>query len=101
MIHVLWFTAMIISASLNASREAIATSIWLALLTVPPVIFYAAAVHKTCRAIDPKSKTIGIVPMIIMTVALTPFESGLIVPAKNLWVSGRLLRRLQANGLGP
>jgi len=100
-VHVLWFTAMIVTAILHASRTTVATSIWLALITVPPVIVYAAIVHKTCRAIDPRARTIGLVPMILMTVFLTPFESGLIVPAKNLWVSGKLLKRLQGNGLGP
>jgi len=31
--------------------------------------------------------------MLVMTVLLTPFESGLIVPAKNLWEARNLLRR--------
>ena len=94
-VHVSWFTAMVLAAIFQTTKATIATSIWLALITVPPVIFYAAAVHRTCRAIDPSSTTIGLVPMILMTIFLTPFESGLIVPAKNLWVSGKLLKRLQ------
>jgi len=96
-IHVIWFSAMILTAALQTNKATIATSIWLALITVPPVIVYAAAVHKTCRAIDPRSRTIGLIPMILMTIFLTPFESGLIVPAKNLWVSGRLLKQLKSS----
>ncbi|WP_462379759.1 hypothetical protein [Pseudomonas sp. Marseille-QA0892] len=95
-VHVVWFSAMIISAALQATRMALVVSIVLALVTVVPVIAYAHLVHRTCRAIDPGAKTIGLVPMIIMTVMFTPFESGLVVPAKNLVVSGRLLKRLNA-----
>ncbi|QOY62694.1 hypothetical protein INQ40_12640 [Lysobacter sp. H21R4] len=94
-VHVLWFGAMVLTAVFHASRTVATTSIWLALITVPPVIVYAARVHRTCRAIDPVARTIGLVPMILMTVFLTPFESGLIVPAKNLQVSGKLLARMQ------
>ena len=94
-IHVVWFAAMIITAIAHSSRTIVAGSIFLALVTVPPVIAYAAAVHRTCRAIDPSAKTIGLVPMIIMTVLFTPFESGLVVPAKNLLVSRKLLRQHQ------
>ena len=100
-VHVIWFMAMLLTAILNASKTVVATSIMLALVTVPPVIAYATAVHKTCRAIDPGSKTIGLVPMLIMTVLFTPFESGIIVPAKNLLVSGKLLKRLEAGELEP
>ncbi|WP_182825448.1 hypothetical protein [Luteimonas sp. MC1782] len=87
---------MIVTALVHSSRAVVASSIFLALITVPPVIAYATAVHRTCRAIDPSAKTIGLVPMIIMTVLFTPFESGLVVPAKNLLVSGKLVRERQA-----
>ena len=100
-IHVVWFAAMIITAIAHSSRTIVAGSIFLALVTVPPVIAYAAAVHRTCRAIDPSAKTIGLVPMIIMTVLFTPFESGLVVPAKNLLVSRKLLRQHQPALVGP
>lgn len=101
MVHVVWFAAMIITAIVHSSKTIVATSIFLALITVPPVIAYATAVHRTCRAIDPSAKTIGLVPMIIMTVLFTPFESGLVVPAKNLLVSRRLLRQHQSASAGP
>ncbi|MGY1531538.1 hypothetical protein [Luteimonas sp. A649] len=100
-VHVVWFAAMIITAIAHSSKTVIAASILLALVTVPPVIAYAAAVHRTCRAIDPTAKTIGLIPMIIMTVLFTPFESGLVVPAKNLLVSGRLVRQHQSASAGP
>jgi len=100
-IHVVWFTAMIVTALAHASSTTIAAAILLALVTVPPVIVYATAVHRTCRAIDPHAKTIGLVPMLIMTVLFTPFESGLVVPAKNLVVSGRLLRQARLAAQGP
>ena len=94
-VHVIWFAAMITTAIAHSSRTIVAASIFLALITVPPVIAYATAVHRTCRTIDPSAKTIGLVPMIIMTVLFTPFESGLVVPAKNLLVSRKLLRQHQ------
>lgn len=94
-VHVLWFLAMVLTAIFHASRAVATTSIWLALITAPPVIVYAARVHRTCRAIDPMARSIGLVPMILMTVFLTPFESGLIVPAKNLLVSAELLARMR------
>ena len=90
-VHVIWLSAMVATAVIHASPRTIAIATMLALITVPPVIAYAAAVHPACRAIDPGARTIGLVPMIIMTVIFTPFESGLIVPAKNLFVSAKLL----------
>ncbi|MCE7033456.1 hypothetical protein LY625_12680 [Lysobacter sp. GX 14042] len=92
-IHVAWFSAMVITALNGSSRTTVAVAVLLALITVPPVIAYATAVHRTCRILDPRARTIGLVPMLVMTVLFTPFESGLIVPAKNLLVSGRLLRQ--------
>jgi len=100
-VHVAWFTAMIVTAPTQASTKTIAAAILLALITVPPVIAYATAVHRTCRAIDPRAKTIGLVPMLIMTVLFTPFESGLVVPAKNLLVSGRLLKQARLDAQAP
>ena len=101
LVHVAWFAVMIATAIAHSSKTVVASSIFLALITVPPVIAYAAAVHRTCRAIDPSAKTIGLVPMIIMTVVFTPFESGLVVPAKNLLVSGRVVRECQAAAMRP
>ena len=63
-VHLAWFAAMIITAVAHSSRTVVASSIFLALITVPPVIVYAAAVHRTCREIDPSAKTIGLVPIV-------------------------------------
>lgn len=42
--------------------------------------------------LDPRARTIGLVPMLVMRIVFTPFESGLIVPAKNHLEARRLLR---------
>lgn len=91
-VHVAWFAAMILTASFDRTRVVVAACVWLALVTVPPVIYCSWRVHQTARRIDPRVGTIGLGPMILMTLLLTPFESGLIVPAKNLFASARLLR---------
>ena len=90
--HVAWFSSTCAFAITDGSTIAFTTSFWLALLTVPPVLLYTVSVHKACRAIDPNSNTVGWKPVIIATLLLTPFESGLILPARNLWVSRRMLR---------
>ena len=65
----------------------------LTLITVPPVLIYTVSVHKACRAIDPSARSVGLVPVILFTIFLTPLESGLILPFKNLWVSRCILNR--------
>jgi hypothetical protein len=91
--HVAWFSSTCAFAITDGSTIAFTTSFWLALLTVPPVLLYTVSVHKTCRAIDSNSKTVGWKPIIIATLLLTPFESGLILPARNLWISRCMLRK--------
>jgi hypothetical protein len=90
--HVGWFTSTCAFAATDGSQAVIATSLWLALITVPPVLFYTASVHKACRAIDSAARSVGWTPVILATVFLTPFESGLVLPARNLWVSRCILR---------
>ena len=90
--HVCWFSSTCAVAATDGSHIAFITAFWLALLTVPPVLLYTVSVHKACRAIDPNSKTVGWKPVIIATVLLTPFESGLILPARNLWLSSKILK---------
>ena len=80
-------------AATDAPQVGLTTSLWLTLITVPPVLLYTVSVHKACRAIDPAAKTVGWATIILFTVFLTPFESGLILPAKNLLVSRRILRK--------
>ena len=91
--HVAWFSSTCAFAITDGSTIAFTTSFWLALLTVPPVLLYTVSVHKACRAIDSNSKTVGWKPIIIATLLLTPFESGLILPARNLWISRCMLRK--------
>ncbi len=92
-LHVGWFTSTCASAATDATHIAVVTSLWLALITVPPVLIFTVDVHKACRKIDSRSRTYGLMPVILATIFLTPFESGLILPAKNLWVSRCILRR--------
>jgi hypothetical protein len=90
--HVSWFVAMILTAGYDQSRAVVATCIWLTLLTVPPVVFFAWRVHRTARRIDPRARTIGLGTMILMTVFLTPLESGIVAPVQNLVASAKLIR---------
>jgi hypothetical protein len=91
-IHVGWFTSTCAFAATDTAQVAITTSLWLTLITVLPVLIYTAAVHKASRAIDPAARTVGWVPIVLATILLSPFESGLILPARNLWVSRCILR---------
>ncbi|HVT31914.1 MAG TPA: hypothetical protein VHE32_04675 [Rhodanobacteraceae bacterium] len=91
-IHVGWLTSTCAFAATDSMQLGLTTSLWLTLVTVPPVLLCTVSVHKTCRAIDPRAKTAGWVAVILFTLFLTPFESGLILPAKNLLVSRRILR---------
>ena len=91
-VHVAWFIAMIATAALEQARTLVASCIWLTLVTVPPVIWFAWRVHRTARKIDPRARTIGLGTMIVMTVCLTPLESGLVAPVQNLVASGKILR---------
>jgi hypothetical protein len=92
LIHVGWLTSTCAFAASDAVNVAITTALWMVLITVPPVLIHTVLVHKACRAIDPRSGTVGWVPVVLATVFLTPFESALVLPAKNLWVSRCILR---------
>jgi hypothetical protein len=90
-LHVGWFTSTCASAATDVTHIAMVTSLWLALITVPPVLFFTIDVHKACRLINPAAGTFGLIPVILATIFLTPLESGIILPAKNLWLSRRIL----------
>ena len=90
--HVGWLASTCAFAAADAIEIATTTALWLTLITVPPVLFHAVSVHRACRAVDPKANSVGLIPIVLATVFLTPFESALILPAKNLLVSRRLLR---------
>jgi hypothetical protein len=83
---------MLAFVSLQWAQQGLKASVLLTLLTVPPVLVYTVKVHHLCRAIDPKARTVGWVPVLVTTIALSPFESGLILPAKNLLAANRILK---------
>jgi hypothetical protein len=91
-LHVGWFSSTCAFAATDMSQVGLTTSLWFALVTVPPVLIYTVIVHKACRAVDPTARSVGLLAVILATIFLTPFESGLILPAKNLWVSRCILR---------
>jgi hypothetical protein len=83
---------MLAFVSLQWAQQGLKASVLLTLLTVPPVLIYTVRVHHLCRAIDPRAPTVGWVPVLVTTLALSPFESGLILPAKNLLAANRILK---------
>lgn len=94
-LHVAWFATMCLLVGLRWGQHGLKASVLLTLVTVPPVLFYTVVVHKLCRAIDPTARTVGLVPVLVVTLVLSPFESGLILPAKNLIAANRILRAHQ------
>ncbi|MET0533894.1 MAG: hypothetical protein ABW171_06685 [Steroidobacter sp.] len=93
LVHVGWLMSTCAFAATDSANVTITTSLWMVLLTVPPVLVYTVSVHKACRAINPRSATVGWMPVILATIVLSPFESALVLPAKNLLVSRRMLRK--------
>lgn len=103
-LHVGWFTSMCASAATDATHIAVASSVWLTLITVVPVLIYTFVVHKAIRAVEPRARSAGLAQIIVTVVLFTPFEAGLLLPAKNLWVSRCILRawdKALANGSSP
>jgi hypothetical protein len=92
-LHVAWFAAMCILAGSHWSEDGLKASALLTLLTVPPVLYYTVRMHGLCRSIDPAARTVGLVPVIVTTFVLSPFESGLILPMKNLLAANKLLKK--------
>jgi hypothetical protein len=91
-VHVIWFLSMCVLGAADVGRSGVLMALLFTLVTVPPVLVYTLLVHNTCRAIDPRSRTAGILLIVLFTIFLTPFESGLILPARNLLISRRILR---------
>jgi hypothetical protein len=92
-LQVAWFAAMCTLAGSHWSEDGLKASVLLTLLTVPPVLYYTVRMHATCRSIDPAARTVGLVPVIVTTFVLSPFESGLILPMKNLLAANKLLKK--------
>src|SRR5688572_3841214 len=78
LLHVAWFAVMCAMVGLRWSPHGLKVSVLLTLVTVPPVLFYTVRVHRLCRRIDPTARTVGLAPVVVTTVVLSPFESGLI-----------------------
>ena len=95
-LHVGCFMSTCAFAATDSVHVTVATSLWLVLVTIPPVLLYTALVDKSCRRIDPTAATVGWLKIVLFTVFLTPIESSLVLPAKNLWVSGRVLRKCES-----
>lgn len=96
-LHVAWFAAMCAFVGWHWSQRGLQASVLLTLVTVPPVLYYTVEVHRLCRAVDPRSRTVGWVPVLITTLVLSPFESGLVLPLKNLLACNKLLRQACAS----
>jgi len=90
--HVCWFFSTCASAATETSQVALPFLLLLTLITVPPVLIYTVSVHRVCDLIDPSARSVGLVSVILFTIFLTPFESGLVLPLKNLWVSRCILK---------
>jgi len=95
-LHVVWFAVMCAFVGWHWSQNGLQASVLLTLVTVPPVLYYTVRVHTLCRAIDPCARTVGWVPVLITTFILSPFESGLVLPLKNLLACNKLLRQAAA-----
>lgn len=96
LLHVVWFAIMCTFTAMQWRHDGLKASVLLTLITVPPVLFYTVRAHRLCRALDPRARTVGLVPVLVTTVILSPFESGLLLPLKNLLVANRLLREARS-----
>lgn len=92
LLHAFWFATMCAAAWMHRDGNGLKIAVLLALLTVPPVLWHATRVHRLCRAIDSRAGTIGPVPMLVISVVFTPFEAGMVLPAKN-WIAARRVPR--------
>jgi hypothetical protein len=90
--HVGWFTSTCATAATDSSHVVVASSLWLALVTIPPVLIYTYLVHKAIRAVEPNANSVGLKQIVISFIFFSPLEAGLVLPAINLWISRRILR---------
>jgi hypothetical protein len=90
--HVGWFTSTCATAATDSSHAVVASSLWLALVTIPPVLIYTYLVHKAVRAVEPNANSVGLKQIVISFIFFSPLEAGLVLPAINLWISRRILR---------
>ncbi|GAB3025360.1 hypothetical protein GCM10027285_04110 [Oleiagrimonas citrea] len=57
--HVGWLTSTCAFAATGATHATVATTLWLTLVTIPPVLIYTVIVHRACRAVDPSARSGG------------------------------------------
>ena len=91
-LHVGCFLSTCAFAAAHPVQSLVDSSLWIVLLTIPPVLLYTALVDRSCRRVDPSAATVGWVKIAAFTLFLTPIESSLVLPARNLWVATRILR---------
>ncbi len=92
LLHVGCFASTCTFAATHAVQVTVDSSLWIVLLTIPPVLLYTALVDRSCRRIDPAAPTVGWLKIAVFTIFLTPIESSLVLPLTNLWVARRILR---------
>jgi hypothetical protein len=91
-LHVGWFTSTCACAATGSAHLAVASALWLTLITIVPVLIYVVTTHRAIRAIAPTANSVGLKQIIVSILCFTPLEAALILPAINLWISCRLLR---------
>jgi hypothetical protein len=79
----------------------VASSLWLALVTIPPVLIYTYLVHRAIRAVEPNANSVGLKQIIFSFIFFSPLEAGLVLPAINLWISRRILRAWDRSRTAP
>ncbi len=93
LLHVGCFMSTCAFAATDTVHVTMATALWLVLVTIPPVLFYTVLVDRSCRNIEPTAPTAGLAKVVVITLLLTPLESSLVLPVKNLLVSRRILAK--------
>lgn len=70
--------------------------IWLLALLVAcaiPIILLNLSLHRSIKKVDPVAGSSGLKQTVISSVLFTPIEAALILPAINLTIATRILRR--------
>jgi hypothetical protein len=95
--HVVWFVVcgLCVFFTLQWEKHGMQALVLLTLVTLPPVLLYTVWVHMLCRSLDPKARAVGLMAALITTFMLSPFESGLVLPAKNLIAANKILKAHQ------
>lgn len=65
--HVGCFTSSCAFAATGSVHMTVAASLWLVLVTIPPVLLYTALVDRSCRRVDPAAATVGWLKIILFT----------------------------------